>query len=159
VARVRDWFRPHRTGRLVLTFRAGLHCFRRFAFGNQCLKICTIMDSACTQGIRSSALNDSGWRAHSGRRRVASGLAEFSAQNRGKWESSQIMPSLGCAGGRRRSTIGHHDLSSDAPENSYMFVTGPDVIKTVPTRSHQAGKWSAMTTMKKVGVAAFRLAR
>ena len=96
-------------------------------------------------------------RAHSGRRRVARGLCRhLSAQHLARGVVPQISAIMGpCAGGAVYSPA-ITDFILMVNKTSYMFITGPDVIKAVTheevTKDELGG---AMTHNERSGVAHF----
>jgi propionyl-CoA carboxylase beta chain len=95
-------------------------------------KICKIMDMAMRNGAPVIGLNDSGGaRIQEG---VAS-LAGYAEVFRRNAEASGVVPQLSlvmgpCAGGAVYSPA-MTDFIFMVRDSSYMFVTGPDVVKTV----------------------------
>ena len=120
-------------------------------------KICQVMDMATTVGAPVIGLNDSGGaRIQEGVASLA-GYAEIFKRN---VLASGVVPQLSlilgpCAGGAVYSPA-LTDLVLMVEESSYMFITGPDVIKTVTheevTKEALGG---AATHNEKSGVAHF----
>jgi len=120
-------------------------------------KICKIMDLAMRTGAPLIGLNDSGGaRIQEGVMSLA-GYADIFLRNT---LASGVVPQISaimgpCAGGAVYSPA-ITDFIFMTRENSYMFVTGPDVIKTVTheevTKQELGG---AMTHNEKSGVAHF----
>ncbi|MGB1015318.1 MAG: acyl-CoA carboxylase subunit beta [Nannocystaceae bacterium] len=120
-------------------------------------KICKIMDLAMSVGAPVIGLNDSGGaRIQEGVASLA-GYAEIFKRN---VLASGVVPQISvvlgpCAGGAVYSPA-LTDLVLMVEDNSYMFITGPEVIKTVThevvTKEELGG---AMTHNKKSGVAHF----
>ncbi len=121
------------------------------------LKICKIMDLAMRAGAPVIGLNDSGGaRIQEGVASLA-GYADIFLRNT---LASGVIPQISaimgpCAGGAVYSPA-ITDFIFMTRETSYMFVTGPDVIKTVTheevTKQELGG---AMTHNEKSGVAHF----
>jgi propionyl-CoA carboxylase beta chain len=118
-------------------------------------KVVKIMDLAMKMGAPIIGLNDSGGaRIQAGVRSLA-GYADIFYRNvRSSGVIPQISAILGpCAGGAVYSPA-LTDFILMTKENSYMFVTGPDVVKTVThedvTKEELGG---AMTHNEKSGVA------
>jgi hypothetical protein len=115
-----------------LRLRPGLHRLRRLALGNQRQKICKIMDMAVKNGAPVIGLNDSGGaRIQEG---VASlgGYADIFLRNTlASGVVPQISAIMGPARAARCTRPRSPTSSSWSRGTSYMFVTGPDVIKTV----------------------------
>src|SRR5436853_3614068 len=95
-------------------------------------KICKIMDQAMNVGAPVIGLNDSGWaRIQDGVASLA-GYAEVFERN---VLASGVIPQISmimgpCAGGAVYSPA-MTDFIFMVKDSSYMFVTGPDVVKTV----------------------------
>ena len=119
-------------GRLVFVFRQDVTVFGGSLSERHAQKICKIMDMALKVGAPVIGLNDSGGaRIQEG---VASlgGYAEVFQRN---VLASGVVPQLSlimgpCAGGAVYSPA-MTDFIFMVKESSYMFVTGPDVVKTV----------------------------
>ncbi|HLY56251.1 MAG TPA: acyl-CoA carboxylase subunit beta, partial [Stellaceae bacterium] len=118
-------------------------------------KICKVMDQAMKVGAPVIGLNDSGGaRIHEG---VASlgGYAEVFQRN---VLASGVVPQLSlimgpCAGGAVYSPA-MTDFIFMVKDSSYMFVTGPDVVKTVTHETvTQEELGGALTHTRKSGVA------
>ncbi len=144
-------------GRLVFVFAQDFTVFGGSLSETNALKICKIMDLAMKMGAPVIGLNDSGGaRIQEG---VASlgGYADIFLRNTlASGVIPQISAILGpCAGGAVYSPA-ITDFNLMVKDTSYMFVTGPDVIKTVTheevTKEDLGG---AMTHNVRSGVAHF----
>jgi propionyl-CoA carboxylase beta chain len=119
-------------GRLVYVFSQDFTVFGGAVSERHAMKICTMMDTAMKVGAPVIGLNDSGGaRIQEG---VASlgGYAEIFQRN---VLASGVVPQLSlimgpCAGGAVYSPA-MTDFIFMVKDSSYMFVTGPDVVKTV----------------------------
>ncbi len=118
-------------------------------------KICKIMDMAARNGAPVIGLNDSGGaRIQEG---VAS-LAGYAEVFRRNVEASGVIPQISvimgpCAGGAVYSPA-MTDFIFMVRDSSYMFVTGPDVVKTVTNEIVTAEELGgAITHTKKSSVA------
>jgi propionyl-CoA carboxylase beta chain len=142
-------------GRLVFVFSQDFTVFGGSLSEAHAEKICKIMDAAMKVGAPVIGLNDSGGaRIQEG---VASlgGYAEVFQRN---VLASGVVPQISvimgpCAGGAVYSPA-MTDFILMVKESSYMFVTGPDVVKTVTHESvthEQLG--GAMTHTTRSGVA------
>jgi propionyl-CoA carboxylase beta chain len=144
-------------GRLVYAFAQDFTVFGGSLSESNAQKICKIMDLAMRAGAPVIGLNDSGGaRIQEGVRSLA-GYADIFLRNT---LASGVVPQISaimgpCAGGAVYSPA-ITDFIFMTRENSYMFVTGPDVIKTVTheevTKQELGG---AMTHNEKSGVAHF----
>ncbi|HYK39382.1 MAG TPA: acyl-CoA carboxylase subunit beta [Candidatus Eremiobacteraceae bacterium] len=144
-------------GRLVYAFAQDFTVFGGSLSESNAQKICKIMDLAMRSGAPVIGLNDSGGaRIQEGVRSLA-GYADIFLRNT---LASGVVPQISaimgpCAGGAVYSPA-ITDFIFMTRENSYMFVTGPDVIKTVTheevTKQELGG---AMTHNEKSGVAHF----
>ena len=95
-------------------------------------KICKIMDHAIKVGAPVIGLNDSGGARIQERRRSLGGYADVFQRN---VMASGVIPQISmimgpCAGGAVYSPA-MTDFIFMVKDTSYMFVTGPDVVKTV----------------------------
>jgi propionyl-CoA carboxylase beta chain len=144
-------------GRLVALFAQDFTVFGGSLSETNALKICKVMDLAMRLGAPVVGLNDSGGaRIQEG---VASlgGYADIFLRNTlASGVVPQISAILGpCAGGAVYSPA-ITDFNVMVKDTAYMFVTGPDVIKTVTheevTKEDLGG---AMTHNAKSGVAHF----
>ncbi len=144
-------------GRLMYVFAQDFTVFGGSLSRANANKIIKIMDLAMKMGAPVIGLNDSGGaRIQEGVESLA-GYADIFYRNvRSSGVIPQISAVLGpCAGGAVYSPA-MTDFILMVKETSYMFVTGPDVIKTVTheevTKEELGG---AMTHNKKSGVAHF----
>jgi len=119
-------------GRLVYVFAQDFTVFGGAVSERHALKICKIMDNAMKVGAPVIGLNDSGGaRIQEGVASLA-GYAEIFQRN---VNASGVIPQLSlimgpCAGGAVYSPA-MTDFIFMVKDSSYMFVTGPDVVKTV----------------------------
>jgi propionyl-CoA carboxylase beta chain len=144
-------------GRLVYVFAQDFTVFGGSLSGANASKITKIMDLAMRQGAPVIGLNDSGGaRIQEGVMSLA-GYADIFLRNT---LASGVVPQISaimgpCAGGAVYSPA-ITDFIFMTRDSSYMFVTGPDVIKTVTheevTKQELGG---AMTHNEKSGVAHF----
>jgi propionyl-CoA carboxylase beta subunit len=144
-------------GRLVYVFAQDFTVFGGSLSETNAQKICKIMDQAIRAGAPVIGLNDSGGaRIQEGVKSLA-GYADIFLRNT---LASGVVPQISaimgpCAGGAVYSPA-ITDFIFMTRETSYMFVTGPDVIKTVTheevTKQELGG---AMTHNEKSGVAHF----
>ena len=144
-------------GRLVYAFAQDFTVFGGSLSETNAQKICKIMDLAMRAGAPVIGLNDSGGaRIQEGVMSLA-GYADIFLRNT---LASGVVPQISaimgpCAGGAVYSPA-ITDFIFMTRENSYMFVTGPDVIKTVTheevTKQELGG---ATTHNEKSGVAHF----
>src|SRR5512137_252809 len=142
-------------GRLVFVFSQDFTVFGGALSEAHAEKICKVMDQAMKVGAPVIGLNDSGGaRIQEG---VASlgGYAEVFQRN---VEASGVIPQVSvimgpCAGGAVYSPA-MTDFIFMVKDSSYMFVTGPDVVKTVTheTVTHEE-LGGAVTHTVKSGVA------
>jgi propionyl-CoA carboxylase beta chain len=144
-------------GRLIYVFAQDFTVFGGSLSETNALKICKIMDLAMHAGAPVIGLNDSGGaRIQEGVASLA-GYADIFLRNT---LASGVIPQISaimgpCAGGAVYSPA-ITDFIFMTRETSYMFVTGPDVIKTVTheevTKQELGG---AMTHNATSGVAHF----
>lgn len=144
-------------GRQVFVFAQDFTVFGGSLSGAYAQKICKIMDLAMRVGAPVIGLNDSGGaRIQEGVESLA-GYAEIFLRNT---LASGVIPQISlilgpCAGGAVYSPA-ITDFIIMTKETSYMFITGPDVIKTVTheevTKETLGG---ALTHATKSGVAHF----
>jgi propionyl-CoA carboxylase beta chain len=144
-------------GRLVYVFAQDFTVFGGSLSESNALKICKIMDLAMRAGAPVIGLNDSGGaRIQEGVASLA-GYADIFLRNT---LASGVVPQISaimgpCAGGAVYSPA-ITDFIFMTRDTSYMFVTGPDVIKTVTheevTKQELGG---AMTHNATSGVAHF----
>ena len=142
-------------GRLVFVFSQDFTVFGGSLSESHARKICKIMDRAMQVGAPVIGLNDSGGaRIQEGVDSLA-GYAEVFQKN---VLASGVVPQISvimgpCAGGAVYSPA-MTDFIFMVKDTSYMFVTGPDVVKTVThevvTQEELGG---AVTHMSKSGVA------
>ncbi len=144
-------------GRLVYVFAQDFTVFGGSLSEANASKICKIMDLAMKNGAPVIGLNDSGGaRIQEGVLSLA-GYADIFLRNT---VASGVIPQISaimgpCAGGAVYSPA-ITDFILMTRETSYMFVTGPDVIKTVThedVTKHELG--GAMTHNATSGVAHF----
>ena len=142
-------------GRLVFVFSQDFTVFGGALSEAHAEKICKVMDQAMKVGAPIIGLNDSGGaRIQEG---VASlgGYAEVFQRN---VMASGVIPQISmvmgpCAGGAVYSPA-ITDFIFMVEDSSYMFVTGPDVVKTVTHETVTAEELGgAMTHSTKSGVA------
>jgi propionyl-CoA carboxylase beta chain len=144
-------------GRLVYVFAQDFTVFGGSLSETNAQKICKVMDLAMKMGAPVVGLNDSGGaRIQEG---VASlgGYADIFLRNTlASGVVPQISAILGpCAGGAVYSPA-ITDFNVMVKDTSYMFVTGPDVIKTVTHEEvSKEDLGGAMTHNAKSGVAHF----
>src|SRR5687768_7928810 len=146
-------------GRLVYLFAQDFTVFGGSLSASHAAKICKVMDHALRNGAPIIGLNDSGGaRIQEG---VASlgGYADIFLRNT---MCSGVIPQISailgpCAGGAVYSPA-ITDFVAMVDQTSYMFVTGPDVVKTVThetvTKEELGG---ADTHMRRSGVAHFKV--
>lgn len=119
-------------GRLVYVFSQDFTVFGGSLSGAHASKICKIMDLAVKTGAPVIGLNDSGGA------RIQEGVESLGGYAEIFWrnvQSSGVVPQISvvlgpCAGGAVYSPA-ITDFIFMVDQSSYMFVTGPDVIKTV----------------------------
>ncbi len=142
-------------GRLVFVFSQDFTVFGGSLSEAHAMKICKVMDNAMKVGAPVIGLNDSGGaRIQEG---VASlgGYAEVFQRN---VNASGVIPQISlimgpCAGGAVYSPA-MTDFIFMVKDSSYMFVTGPDVVKTVTNEVvTQEELGGAVTHTSKSGVA------
>jgi len=117
-------------------------------------KICKVMDMALRNGVPMIGLNDSGGARIQEGVRSLGGYADIFYRN---VQASGVIPQISaimgpCAGGAVYSPA-MTDFTMMVENNSYMFVTGPNVVKTVTNEevtSEELG--GAMTHASKSGV-------
>ncbi len=144
-------------GRLVYVFAQDFTVFGGSLSETNAQKICKVMDQAMRNGAPVIGLNDSGGaRIQEGVMSLA-GYADIFLRNT---LASGVVPQISaimgpCAGGAVYSPA-ITDFIVMVKKTSYMFITGPDVIKTVTheevTKDELGG---AMTHNSKSGVAHF----
>src|SRR5450432_4615647 len=142
-------------GRLVFVFSQDFTVFGGALSEAHAEKICKVMDQAMKVGAPVIGLNDSGGaRIQEGVASLA-GYAEVSQRN---VEASGVVLQISlimgpCAGGAVYSPA-MTDFIFMVKDSSYMFVTGPDVVKTVTHETvTQEELGGALTHTQKSGVA------
>uniref|UniRef100_A0A7N8XP09 Propionyl-CoA carboxylase beta chain, mitochondrial n=1 Tax=Mastacembelus armatus TaxID=205130 RepID=A0A7N8XP09_9TELE len=119
-------------GRLVYVFSQDFTVFGGSLSGAHAQKICKIMDQAMTVGAPVIGLNDSGGaRIQEGVESLA-GYADIFLRN---VMASGVIPQISlimgpCAGGAVYSPA-LTDFTFMVKDTSYLFITGPDVVKSV----------------------------
>ncbi len=119
-------------GRLVYVFSQDFTVFGGSLSAAHADKICKIMDKAVQNGAPIIGINDSGGaRIQEGVDSLAGYAAVFKRNVRASGVVPQISLIMGpCAGGAVYSPA-MTDFIVMVRDSSYMFVTGPDVVKTV----------------------------
>ena len=142
-------------GRLVFVFSQDFTVFGGAVSERHAMKICKIMDMALKVGAPVIGLNDSGGaRIQEGVASLA-GYAEIFQRN---VMASGVVPQISlimgpCAGGAVYSPA-MTDFIFMVKDSSFMFVTGPDVVKTVTNEVvTQEELGGAITHSTKSGVA------
>ncbi len=141
-------------GRLVFVFAQDFTVFGGSLSETQAEKICKIMDMALAQGAPLVGLNDSGGARIQEGVRSLGGYADIFYRN---VQASGVIPQLSaimgpCAGGAVYSPA-MTDLTVMVEGTSYMFVTGPNVVKTVTNEEVTAEELGgALTHASKSGV-------
>jgi len=142
-------------GRLVFVFSQDFTVFGGSLSETHAEKICKVMDQALRAGAPVIGLNDSGGaRIQEGVASLA-GYAEVFQRN---VNASGVIPQISvimgpCAGGAVYSPA-MTDFILMVKETSYMFVTGPEVVKTVTHETVSAEELGgAMTHASRSGVA------
>ena len=142
-------------GRLVYVFSQDFTVFGGSLSGMHAAKICKIMDMAMKVGAPVIGLNDSGGaRIQEGVDSLAGYADVFQRNVLASGVIPQISVIMGpCAGGAVYSPA-MTDFIFMVKDSSYMFVTGPDVVKTVTHESvTQEELGGALTHTQKSGVA------
>ncbi|KAM4821131.1 propionyl-CoA carboxylase beta chain, mitochondrial isoform 3-T3 [Thomomys bottae] len=146
-------------GRLVYIFSQDFTVFGGSLSGAHAQKICKIMDQAMTVGAPVIGLNDSGGaRIQEGVMSLA-GYADIFLRN---VTASGVVPQISlimgpCAGGAVYSPA-LTDFTFMVKDTSYLFITGPDVVKSVTNEDvtqEQLGGAKTHTTMSGVAHRAF----
>ncbi|KAI9106115.1 carboxyl transferase [Phlyctochytrium arcticum] len=146
-------------GRLVYVFSQDFTAFGGSLSKTHAQKICKIMDQALLVGAPVIGLNDSGGaRIQEGVDSLA-GYADIFQRN---VSASGVVPQLSlimgpCAGGAVYSPA-LTDFTFMVKDTSYLFVTGPDVVKAVTNETvtqEELGGAKAHTTKSGVAHAAF----
>ena len=144
-------------GRVIYLFSQDFTVFGGSLSGANAQKICKVMDLALRAGAPLIGLNDSGGA------RIQEGVESLGGYAEIFWRNTQasgVIPQISvilgpCAGGAVYSPA-ITDFVFMVDQSSYMFVTGPDVIKTVTheevTKEALGG---AETHAEKSGVAHF----
>jgi propionyl-CoA carboxylase beta chain len=119
-------------GRLVYVFAQDFTVFGGSLSETHAEKICRIMDAAMKSGAPMIGLNDSGGARIQEGVRSLGGYADIFFRN---VQSSGVIPQISaimgpCAGGAVYSPA-ITDFTIMVENTSYMFVTGPNVVKTV----------------------------
>lgn len=141
-------------GRLVYVFSQDFTVFGGSLSETHAEKICKIMDLAMQNGAPVIGLNDSGGARIQEGVRSLGGYADIFYRN---VRASGVVPQLSlvmgpCAGGAVYSPA-MTDFTIMVEETSYMFVTGPNVVKTVTNETVTAEELGgAMTHAMKSGV-------
>jgi len=146
-------------GRLVYVFSQDFTVFGGSLSETHAKKICKIMDLALQNGAPVIGLNDSGGA------RIQEGVASLGGYADVFWrnvQASGAVPQISvimgpCAGGAVYSPA-MTDFIYMVKDTSYMFVTGPDVVKTVTNESvtqEELGGASTHTKISSVADAAF----
>lgn len=147
-------------GRLVYVFAQDFTVFGGSLSETHAEKICKVMDHALKVGAPIIGLNDSGGARIQEGVRSLGGYADIFYRN---VQSSGVIPQLSaimgpCAGGAVYSPA-MTDFTMMVQDSSYMFVTGPNVVKTVTNEtvtSEELG--GASTHATKSGVTHFTAA-
>jgi propionyl-CoA carboxylase beta chain len=146
-------------GRLTYVFSQDFTVFGGSLSETHAKKICKIMDLAMQNGAPVIGLNDSGGA------RIQEGVASLGGYADVFWrnvQASGAVPQISvimgpCAGGAVYSPA-MTDFIYMVKDTSYMFVTGPDVVKTVTNESvtqEELGGASTHTRISSVADAAF----
>ncbi|MBQ2025333.1 MAG: methylmalonyl-CoA carboxyltransferase, partial [Paludibacteraceae bacterium] len=145
-------------GRLVFVFAQDFTVFGGSLSETVALKICHVMDKAMKVGAPIIGINDSGGaRIQEGPNALA-GYAEIFERN---ILASGVVPQISlifgpCAGGAVYSPA-LTDFIMMTEENSYMFITGPKVVKSVTGEAVSVDELGgAAVHSTKTGVAHFR---
>ncbi|REH01202.1 acyl-CoA carboxylase subunit beta [Flavobacterium aquicola] len=142
-------------GRLVYVFAQDFTVFGGSLSETHAEKICKIMDMAVKVGAPMIGLNDSGGARIQEGVRSLGGYADIFFRN---VQASGVIPQISaimgpCAGGAVYSPA-ITDFTIMVEETSYMFVTGPNVVKTVTNESVTSEELGgASTHSTKSGVA------
>ncbi|KAM8915724.1 propionyl-CoA carboxylase beta chain, mitochondrial [Spinachia spinachia] len=146
-------------GRLVYVFSQDFTVFGGSLSGAHAQKICKIMDQAMTVGAPVIGLNDSGGaRIQEGVESLA-GYADIFLRN---VMASGVVPQISlimgpCAGGAVYSPA-LTDFTFMVKDTSYLFITGPDVVKSVTNEDvtqEELGGAKTHTTVSGVAHRAF----
>lgn len=142
-------------GRLVYVFAQDFTVFGGSLSETHAEKICKIMDLAMENGAPCIGLNDSGGARIQEGVKSLGGYADLFYKN---VQASGVIPQISaimgpCAGGAVYSPA-MTDFTLMVEQTSYMFVTGPNVVKTVTNEEVSAEELGgAMTHASKSGVA------
>src|SRR5688572_29401295 len=144
-------------GRLIYAYAQDFTVFGGALSETHAEKICRIMDLAIENGVPLVGLNDSGGARIQEGVRSLGGYADIFYRN---VKASGVIPQISaimgpCAGGAVYSPA-MTDFTIMVEGSSYMFVTGPNVVRTVTNEevtSEELG--GAMTHASKSGVAHF----
>lgn len=142
-------------GRLVYVFAQDFTVFGGSLSETHAEKICKVMDMALKVGVPMIGLNDSGGARIQEGVRSLGGYADIFHRN---VQSSGVIPQISaimgpCAGGAVYSPA-MTDFTMMVEGSSYMFVTGPNVVKTVTNETVTAEELGgASTHSTKSGVA------
>ena len=147
-------------GRLVYVFAQDFTVFGGALSETHAEKICKVMDHAVSDGAPIIGLNDSGGARIQEGVRSLGGYADIFYRN---VQASGVIPQISaimgpCAGGAVYSPA-MTDFTLMVQDSSYMFVTGPNVVKTVTNEnvtSEELG--GARTHATKSGVTHFTAA-
>ena len=142
-------------GRLIYLFAQDFTVFGGSLSETHAEKICKVMDLALKVGVPMIGLNDSGGARIQEGVRSLGGYADIFYRN---VQASGVIPQISaimgpCAGGAVYSPA-MTDFTMMVEDSSYMFVTGPNVVKTVTNEtvtSEELG--GASTHSTKSGVA------
>ncbi|RME98479.1 MAG: methylmalonyl-CoA carboxyltransferase, partial [Bacteroidetes bacterium] len=141
-------------GRLVYVFAQDFTVFGGSLSETHAEKICKIMDLAMENGAPLIGLNDSGGARIQEGVKSLGGYADIFYRN---VQASGVIPQISaimgpCAGGAVYSPA-MTDFTIMVEQTSYMFVTGPNVVKTVTNEEVSAEELGgAMTHATKSGV-------
>jgi propionyl-CoA carboxylase beta chain len=147
-------------GRLVYVFAQDFTVFGGSLSETHAEKICKIMDHAVRVGAPLIGLNDSGGARIQEGVRSLGGYADIFYRN---VQASGVIPQISaimgpCAGGAVYSPA-MTDFTLMVQDSSYMFVTGPNVVKTVTNESVTSEELGgARTHATKSGVTHFTAA-
>ncbi|MEM9249121.1 MAG: acyl-CoA carboxylase subunit beta [Pseudomonadota bacterium] len=134
-------------GRMVYVFAQDFTVLGGSVSETHAAKICKIMDMAMQNGAPLIGMNDSGGA------RIQEGVGSLAAYGevfQRNIEASGVIPQISmimgpCAGGAVYSPA-MTDFIFMVKESSYMFVTGPDVVKTVTNEHVTAEELGGATT-------------
>ncbi|GAB4348002.1 MAG: acyl-CoA carboxylase subunit beta [Oricola sp.] len=137
-------------GRPVYVFSQDFTVFGGSLSETHAEKICKVMDLAMQNGVPVIGLNDSGGA------RIQEGVASLGGYAEVFWRNAQasgVIPQISvimgpCAGGAVYSPA-MTDFIFMVKDTSYMFVTGPDVVKTVTNEIVTAEELGGASTHSK----------